>query len=64
MPREQDPDHFFKELDPLPTATRTAIPIVTEQQAAEMRRVEEQRKETQDKQKTDEVEILIEVTTL
>ena len=43
---------------------RTAIPIVTEQQAAEMIRVEEQRKETQDKQQPPEVEILIEANTL
>ena len=63
MPKEQDPDCFFNELGPLPTATRTAIPIVTEKQAAEMRRVEEQRKETQDKQPA-EVEIVIEVATL
>ena len=43
---KQDQDHLFNELDPLPRATRIAIPIVTKQQAAEMRRVEEQRKET------------------
>ena len=63
MPEEQETDHFFNKLDPLPTTTQTAIPIVSEQQAAEMRRVEEERKKTQDKQPP-EVEIVIEVATL
>ena len=63
MPEQQETDCIFNGLGPLPTATRTAIPIVSEQEAAEMRRVEEERKKTQDKQRH-EVEIVIEVATL
>lgn len=57
MPEEQEQDEqFFDQLGPLPTAKRTNLPVVTEQEAREIREEEERRKEAEESQHRKEAE--------